>query len=51
LGGEYTWAGFFCPAGEEAGGGNKDIDEVNEAAELAGIRRAARFTPIGNVKE
>ena len=51
MGGEYTWDGFFCPAGEEAGGAHKDFDEVIEAAEWAGIRRASHFTPSGNVKE
>ncbi|MDA2931288.1 RtcB family protein, partial [Acidobacteria bacterium AH-259-O06] len=36
---------------EEAGGAYKDIDEVIEASELAGIsKRVVRFTPIGNVK-
>ncbi len=36
---------------EEAGGAYKDIDQVTEAAELAGIsKRVVRFAPIGNVK-
>jgi tRNA-splicing ligase RtcB len=36
---------------EEAGGAYKDIDEVVEATERAGLsRRVARFTPIGNIK-
>jgi tRNA-splicing ligase RtcB len=36
---------------EEAGGAYKDVDEVIEAAELAGIsQRVAKLTPIGNVK-
>ncbi|MDA2934564.1 RtcB family protein [Acidobacteria bacterium AH-259-D05] len=36
---------------EEAGGAYKDIEEVIEATELAGIsKRVVRFTPIGNVK-
>src|SRR5437762_7111939 len=42
-----SWAGLA----EEAGGAYKDIDEVIEATQLAGISRpVARFTPIGNVK-
>lgn len=36
---------------EEAGGAYKNIDEVVEATELAGIsKRVVRFVPIGNVK-
>ena len=36
---------------EEAGGAYKDIDEVIDATEQAGIsKRIARFTPIGNIK-
>lgn len=36
---------------EEAGGAYKDIEDVIEAAELAGIsKRVVRLTPIGNVK-
>ncbi|MFB2968574.1 RtcB family protein [Aerosakkonema sp. BLCC-F183] len=36
---------------EEAGGAYKDIDDVIEAAELAGIsKRVVRLTPIGNIK-
>lgn len=42
-----SWSGLA----EEAGGAYKDIDEVIEATEQAGIsRRVVRFTPIGNVK-
>ncbi|MGD0229784.1 MAG: RtcB family protein [Syntrophorhabdales bacterium] len=42
-----SWSGLA----EEAGGAYKNIDDVVEAAELAGIsRRVVRFTPIGNVK-
>lgn len=42
-----SWSGLA----EEAGAAYKNIDEVIEAAEQAGIcRRVARFTPIGNVK-
>src|SRR5437870_10078120 len=41
-----SWAGLA----EEAGAAYKDIDEVIEATELAGISKpVARFTPIGNV--
>jgi tRNA-splicing ligase RtcB len=36
---------------EEAGGAYKDIDDVIQAAEQAGIsKRVVRFTPIGNIK-
>lgn len=36
---------------EEAGGAYKNVDDVIEAAELAGIsKRVVRLTPIGNVK-
>jgi tRNA-splicing ligase RtcB (3'-phosphate/5'-hydroxy nucleic acid ligase) len=42
-----SWVGLA----EEAGAAYKDIDEVIEATELAGISKpVARFTPIGNVK-
>lgn len=42
-----SWAGLA----EEAGGAYKNIDDVIEAAELAGISHpVARLTPIGNVK-
>lgn len=42
-----SWAGLA----EEAGGAYKDIDDVVEATELAGIsKRVVGFTPIGNVK-
>jgi tRNA-splicing ligase RtcB len=42
-----SWSGLA----EEAGGAYKDIEDVVEATERAGIsRRVARFTPIGNVK-
>ncbi len=42
-----SWAGLA----EEAGGAYKDIDDVIEAAELAGIsKRVVRLTPIGNIK-
>jgi tRNA-splicing ligase RtcB len=42
-----SWSGLA----EEAGGAYKDIDEVIEATEQAGIsKRIVRFTPVGNVK-
>ncbi len=42
-----SWKGLA----EEAGGAYKNIDEVIEASELAGIsRKVVRFVPIGNVK-
>jgi tRNA-splicing ligase RtcB len=42
-----SWAGLA----EEAGGAYKDIDDVIEATERAGINKCvARFAPIGNVK-
>lgn len=42
-----SWAGLA----EEAGGAYKDIDDVIEAAEAAGLcKRVARFSPIGNIK-
>jgi tRNA-splicing ligase RtcB len=42
-----SWAGLA----EEAGPAYKDIDEVIDAAELAGLcKRVVRFVPIGNVK-
>jgi tRNA-splicing ligase RtcB (3'-phosphate/5'-hydroxy nucleic acid ligase) len=42
-----SWSGLA----EEAGGAYKDIDEVIEATERAGIsRRVVRLTPVGNVK-
>ena len=42
-----SWSGLA----EEAGGAYKNIDEVVEASDRAGIsRRVVRLTPIGNVK-
>ncbi|RPI25286.1 MAG: RtcB family protein [Acidobacteria bacterium] len=42
-----SWSGLA----EEAGGAYKDIDEVVEATEQAGIsKRVVRFVPVGNVK-
>ena len=42
-----TWGGLA----EEAGAAYKNIDEVVEATELAGLsKRVVRLTPIGNIK-
>jgi tRNA-splicing ligase RtcB len=42
-----SWRGLA----EEAGGAYKDIDEVVEASEKAGIsKRVVRFAPMGNIK-
>ena len=42
-----SWSGLA----EEAGGAYKNIDEIVEAAEAAGIaKRVVRFVPLGNVK-
>jgi tRNA-splicing ligase RtcB len=42
-----SWSGLA----EEAGGAYKNIDEVVEASDLAGLsRRVVRLVPIGNVK-
>jgi len=42
-----SWSGLA----EEAGGAYKNIDEVIEATEGAGIsKRVVRFTPLGNIK-
>ncbi|MDB6017560.1 MAG: hypothetical protein JWR19_2049, partial [Pedosphaera sp.] len=42
-----SWAGLA----EEAGGAYKDIDEVIQATETAGLcKRVVRFSPIGNIK-
>ena len=42
-----SWGGLA----EEAGAAYKDIDEVVEATELAGLsKRVARLLPIGNIK-
>ena len=49
--GIYVRSTSYDGLAEEAGGAYKDIDEVVEATERAGIsRRVARLTPIGNVK-
>jgi tRNA-splicing ligase RtcB len=42
-----SWAGLA----EEAGGAYKNIDDVVEATELAGLcKKVVRFKPIGNIK-
>jgi len=49
--GIYTRTASYSGLAEEAGQAYKDIDEVVEAAEMAGISRpVARLTPIGNIK-
>lgn len=49
--GIYVRSTSYSGLAEEAGGAYKDIDDVIEAAELAGIsKRAVRLTPIGNIK-
>jgi tRNA-splicing ligase RtcB (3'-phosphate/5'-hydroxy nucleic acid ligase) len=49
--GNYVRTASYAGLAEEAGPAYKDIDEVVEAAEEAGLsRRVARLIPIGNVK-
>lgn len=49
--GIYVRSVSFAGLAEEAGGAYKNVDEVIEATERAGIsRRVVRFIPIGNVK-
>lgn len=49
--GIYVKSSSLSGVAEEAGGAYKDIDEVIEATERAGLsRRVARFVPIGNIK-
>ncbi|HEY9812897.1 MAG TPA: RtcB family protein [Candidatus Sericytochromatia bacterium] len=49
--GIYVRSTSFSGLAEEAGGAYKDIDDVIEAAELAGIsKKVVRLTPIGNIK-
>jgi tRNA-splicing ligase RtcB len=49
--GIYVRTATYAGLAEEAGQAYKDIDEVIEATELAGLsRRIVRFTPVGNVK-
>ncbi len=49
--GIYVRSASFAGLAEEAGPTYKDIDEVVDACERAGIsKRAVKFAPIGNVK-
>ncbi len=49
--GIYVRSTSYAGLAEEAGGAYKDVDEVIEAAEMAGIsQRVAKLTPIGNIK-
>jgi tRNA-splicing ligase RtcB (3'-phosphate/5'-hydroxy nucleic acid ligase) len=49
--GIYVRSASFGGVAEEAGSAYKDIDDVVEATELAGLsRRVIRLTPIGNIK-
>lgn len=49
--GIYVRSTSFAGLAEEAGGAYKDIDEVIQASELAGIsKKVVRFIPIGNIK-
>ncbi|HEQ71690.1 MAG TPA: RtcB family protein, partial [Spirochaetia bacterium] len=49
--GIYIRCASYSGLAEEAGGAYKNIDEVVEAAENAGVsRRVARLEPIGNIK-
>jgi tRNA-splicing ligase RtcB (3'-phosphate/5'-hydroxy nucleic acid ligase) len=49
--GIYVRSASFGGVAEEAGSAYKDIDDVVEATELAGLsRRVVRLTPIGNIK-
>ena len=49
--GIYVKAVSHAALAEEAGAAYKNIDDVVEAAELAGLsRRVAQFVPVGNIK-
>ena len=49
--GIYVRSTSFAGLAEEAGGAYKDIDEVIQASELAGLsKKVVRFIPIGNIK-
>ena len=49
--GTYVRCVSYSGLAEEAGAAYKDIDDVIQATEEAGIsRRVVRFTPIGNIK-
>lgn len=49
--GIYVKTVSFSGLAEEAGGAYKDIDDVIEATDMAGIsKKVVRFVPVGNVK-
>jgi tRNA-splicing ligase RtcB len=49
--GIYVRTASYAGLAEEAGAAYKDIDEVAEATEAAGLsRRVARLLPVGNIK-
>lgn len=49
--GIYVRSTSYTGLAEEASGAYKDVDQVIEAAEMAGIsKRVVRLTPIGNIK-
>jgi len=49
--GIYVRSVSYAGLAEEAGGAYKNIDEVIQAVELAGISKpVVRFIPVGNVK-
>ncbi len=49
--GNYVRAASYAGLAEEAGAAYKNIDEVAEAAERAGLsRKVARLIPVGNIK-
>ncbi len=49
--GIYVKSASMSGLAEEAGGAYKNIDEVVEATELAGLsKRVARFVPVGSIK-
>jgi tRNA-splicing ligase RtcB len=49
--GIYVRAASVAGLAEEAGAAYKDIDQVAEATELAGLsRRVVKLVPVGNIK-
>ena len=49
--GIYVHAASYSGLAEEAGAAYKNIDDVINATEMAGIsQRVVRFIPVGNVK-
>ena len=49
--GIYVQTASYSGLAEEAGAAYKDIDQVIDATELAGLnKRVVRFIPIGNIK-